>query len=46
MRVVTDTMNSVETVSLGVYVSIGTRHEPIAINGVSHMLEHMAFKGT
>ncbi|HEY5210292.1 MAG TPA: pitrilysin family protein [Stellaceae bacterium] len=46
MRVVTDTMNTVETVSLGVYVEIGTRHEPQAINGVSHMLEHMAFKGT
>ena len=46
MRVITDTVNSVETVSIGVYVAIGTRHEPAAINGVSHMLEHMAFKGT
>jgi predicted Zn-dependent peptidase len=46
MRVVSDTVNTVETVSLGVYVAIGTRHEPKAINGVSHMLEHMAFKGT
>ncbi len=32
--------------SIGVYVAIGTRHEPAPINGVSHMLEHMAFKGT
>jgi predicted Zn-dependent peptidase len=46
MRVITDTVNSVETVSIGVYVEIGTRHEPKHINGVSHMLEHMAFKGT
>jgi predicted Zn-dependent peptidase len=46
MRVITDTVNSVETVSIGVYVAIGTRHEPMAINGVSHVLEHMAFKGT
>jgi len=46
MRVITDTVTSVETVSIGVYVAIGTRHEPKAINGVSHMLEHMAFKGT
>jgi predicted Zn-dependent peptidase len=46
MRVITDTVNSVETISLGVYVAVGTRHEPLAINGVSHVLEHMAFKGT
>jgi predicted Zn-dependent peptidase len=46
MRVLTDTVNTVETVSIGVYVPIGTRHEPKKINGVSHMLEHMAFKGT
>ena len=37
---------SVETVSLGVWVDVGTRHEPAEINGVSHLLEHMAFKGT
>ncbi len=46
MRVLTDRMNSVETVSLGVWVGVGTRHEPAQINGVAHLLEHMAFKGT
>jgi predicted Zn-dependent peptidase len=46
MRVVTDRMESVETVSIGVWVDVGTRHEPAAINGVAHVLEHMAFKGT
>jgi len=46
MRVLTDRMDSVETVSLGVWVAVGTRHEPAAINGVAHLLEHMAFKGT
>nr|WP_279513044.1 pitrilysin family protein [Dongia mobilis] len=45
-RVATDRMDSVETVSLGVWVGIGTRHEDAAENGVSHLLEHMAFKGT
>ena len=45
-RIVTDRMDAVETVSLGVWVDIGTRHEPAAINGVAHLLEHMAFKGT
>ena len=46
MRVITDRMDSVETVSLGVWVQAGTRNETAEINGVSHMLEHMAFKGT
>ena len=36
----------VETVSVGVYVGVGTRHEPQEANGVAHLLEHMAFKGT
>jgi len=46
LRVLTDSMDSVETVSLGVWVDVGTRHEPAAVNGVAHLLEHMAFKGT
>jgi predicted Zn-dependent peptidase len=46
MRVLTDAMASVESVSLGVWVDVGTRHEPAEINGVAHLLEHMAFKGT
>jgi len=46
MRLLTDSMDSVETVSLGVWVDVGTRHEPAEINGVAHVLEHMAFKGT
>jgi predicted Zn-dependent peptidase len=46
LRVATDVMPSVETVSLGVWAEVGTRHEPPEINGVAHLLEHMAFKGT
>jgi predicted Zn-dependent peptidase len=46
LTVVTDRMGSVESVALGVWVDAGTRHEAPAINGVSHLLEHMAFKGT
>jgi len=46
LRVVTDTMSSVETVAVGVWVAAGTRHETAEINGISHLLEHMAFKGT
>jgi len=46
LRVLTDPMDTVETVSVGVWADVGARHEPAEINGVCHMLEHMAFKGT
>ena len=46
LRVVSHTMDAVETVSVGVFVDAGTRNEPVEINGVAHLLEHMAFKGT
>lgn len=46
LRIVTDDMPGVETASLGVWVGVGTRHEPREVNGVAHLLEHMAFKGT
>jgi predicted Zn-dependent peptidase len=46
LTVVTERMDRVETVSLGAYVATGTRHELAEENGVSHFLEHMAFKGT
>ncbi len=46
LTVATERMPHVETVSLGAYVASGTRHEEAAQNGVSHFLEHMAFKGT
>src|SRR5690606_24882013 len=44
--VASDFMPGIETVSVGVWVGVGTRHEPEPLNGVSHLLEHMAFKGT
>ena len=46
LRVATDRIETVDTVSLGIWVDVGTRHEPAAVNGVAHFLEHMAFKGT
>ena len=46
LRVASDAMDSVETISVGVYVGVGTRQEPDDANGVAHLLEHMAFKGT
>lgn len=46
LTVVSETMSRVETVSVGAYVTAGTRDEAAVENGVSHFLEHMAFKGT
>lgn len=46
LRVATRHMPGVETVSLGVFVDIGARYETVEDNGISHFLEHMAFKGT
>lgn len=46
LRVATDQMASVETVSVGMWIGVGTRQEAAEVNGVAHMLEHMAFKGT
>ena len=39
-------MPHLETVSLGVWVAAGARHEQEGEHGISHLLEHMAFKGT
>jgi len=46
LRVATDSMSGVETVSLGVWVGVGTRDERPEVNGVAHLVEHMLFKGT
>ena len=46
LRIVTDRVDTVQSVSLGLWVAVGARHEAEAENGVSHFLEHMAFKGT
>jgi predicted Zn-dependent peptidase len=46
LTVVSEHMPRVETVSIGAYVDAGTRDEAADENGVSHFLEHMAFKGT
>ncbi len=39
-------MPQIETASIGVWVDVGARYETADVNGVSHLLEHMAFKGT
>lgn len=46
LTVVTDAMPHLETASLGVWVGAGSRDELPNEHGISHLLEHMAFKGT
>ena len=46
LTVVTDSMPHLQTASLGVWVGSGSRDEQPNEHGISHLLEHMAFKGT
>ena len=46
LRIASDYMGTVETVSVGAWVAVGTRHEEPKLNGISHLIEHLAFKGT
>ncbi|HEX3442151.1 MAG TPA: pitrilysin family protein [Pseudolabrys sp.] len=46
LAVVTDQMPHLESASLGVWVGSGSRDEKVDEHGISHLLEHMAFKGT
>ena len=46
LRIVTQKMPGLETVSMGIWNFVGGRDELANINGVAHLLEHMAFKGT
>jgi predicted Zn-dependent peptidase len=46
LTIVTDPMPGLESAAVGVWVDCGGRHETRPVMGVSHMLEHMAFKGT
>lgn len=46
LRVASHKLLGLETVSLAVAVDVGSRYESEADAGISHMLEHMAFKGT
>ena len=45
-RLVTERVRGARSASLGVFVTVGSRHEPAEIAGASHFLEHLLFKGT
>ncbi len=46
IRVVSETISHVRSVSIGVWANVGSRDEEAPQNGISHFLEHMVFKGT
>src|SRR5574337_366492 len=46
LQVVTEPMPAVRSVSMGVWLRTGSRHEREDQNGIVHFLEHMVFKGT
>src|SRR5229473_2123293 len=46
VRVITEQMAHVRSVSLGVWIRTGSRCESADQNGISHFIEHMVFKGT
>jgi len=46
LRIISERMAHVRSVSLGLWVRTGSRREAGAENGISHFIEHMVFKGT
>ena len=46
LRVLTERVPGVRSISVGVWVDHGSRDEPAELSGISHFIEHMIFKGT
>ncbi len=46
LRVVSEELPASKSVSIGIWVNVGSRDELTEENGISHFIEHMAFKGT
>ena len=46
LRIVTERIDSVKSISIGIWVKTGSRNEKKELAGVTHFLEHMLFKGT
>ena len=46
LRLLTESMPGARSVSLGVWLTRGSRHERAAHSGIAHLVEHMLFKGT
>ena len=46
LRVITEKVDGVNSISVGVMIQNGSRNETPEVNGISHFIEHMFFKGT
>jgi predicted Zn-dependent peptidase len=46
LRLLTERMPNVRSVSIGVWLARGSRHETMEQSGIAHFVEHMLFKGT
>jgi predicted Zn-dependent peptidase len=46
IRIVTEKIPSVRSISIGTWITVGSRDETAENNGISHYIEHMMFKGT
>src|SRR6266581_9353183 len=46
LTILTERMDHIRSVSMGIWVKSGSRHEDADVNGISHFVEHMVFKGT
>ena len=46
LTIVSETVDTVRSVALGIWVRAGSRYEPAPLAGISHFLEHTVFKGT
>ena len=46
LTILTEQMDHIRSVSMGIWVKTGSRHEDPNVNGISHFVEHMVFKGT
>jgi predicted Zn-dependent peptidase len=46
LTILTERMEHIRSVAIGIWVKTGSRHEEAEVNGISHFVEHMVFKGT
>lgn len=46
LRVISEKMPSIRSIAMGVWVDVGSRNESPQTTGISHLIEHMLFKGT
>ena len=46
IKIISNNMQNFSSVSLGIWIEVGSRNEIEDEQGISHLLEHMAFKGT